>query len=314
MLSELEGKVVALVGNALAARPAVSVVRAAGPPVPPDPGEGVAAVGLTGITPELGFDQEQTSLAGSGDSVTSRRVLPVRFTASVRLLRRPQTQTPAAVAAGRQLLLEDLTLVGYALGRSEVRSGEAFAVAAPDPGFLVRSFGLGNGDLLVEPSDGALVGELVYEGSADVWPPGPPEDEGVIGAVDLVVAALPIGFVVDDPTVAAGATTTVRIRAGNPSRLENLDPGDRSALRLAVVVISDLPPAERGSVEGGDPGAETGMRLVAVSAPETLVTYRAPEDPGAIRFEHVAVHAARPDGTRGVLLGTVAIQLLADGG
>lgn len=315
MLSELEGKLVALVGDALASRPApLTVIRATGAPDPPDPGEGVAAVGLTGITPEPGFDREQTTFAGSGGAVTSRRVLPVRFTASVRFLRRPQNQSAAAAAAGREQLLVDLTLVGHALGRSEVRSGAAFAVAAPDPGFAVRSFGLGEGDLLAVATDGALAGELHYEGSADVWPPAPPEPEGVIDAIDVLVAALPIGFDVDDAAVASGTTTTVRISAGTPTRLDDPGSGERSALRLAVLVMSDLPPAERGSVEGGDPGAETGVRLLAVTSPETVVTYRAPDDPGAIRLEHLAVHAARPDGTRGVLLGTLAIPLLPGGG
>jgi hypothetical protein len=75
-------------------------------------------------------------------------------------------------------------------------------------------------------------------------------------------------------------------------------------------VASDLPPAQRGIVTSGTAGAETGVRIVAVTLPETVVDYQAPSgNLGATRVEFVSVYVATGDLRRGILLGSVAVRL-----
>jgi hypothetical protein len=314
MLSDLEGKVTAVVGDALADRPQLSVVRAVGPAAVPSAGTGIVRVGLSELTPEPGFEPEHAAFSGSGGAVTRRRVLPVRFTATIEFARAPATDDDTGRAAGRSLLLEDISATGYALGNPDVRSGGAFAMTGADPGFAVHSFDFGTGATDVDPPDGTMSGRLEYIGRAEVWPATAPDAEGVIQSVDVVTEVLPVTVTVDDPAVPRGGTTTVRIRTALGTRLSDPATGAREAVRLAVTVASDLPPAERGTIVTGDPGAETGTQIVTGTDPETAVVYAAPTgDPGAVRVEHMEVRLAAPDGRAGVLLASVAI-LLAPGG
>jgi hypothetical protein len=314
MLSDLEGKVTAVVGDALGDRPGLSVVRAAGPVAVPGAGTGIVRVGLSELTPEPGFEPGQVAFSGSAGAVTSRRVLPVGFTASIEFARVPAADDDVSRVAGRSLLLEDISLTAYALGSPDVRSGGAFAVSGADSGFAVRSFDFGTGAADVDLATGTLSGRLQYVGRAEIWPSAAPTPEWVIRSADVVTGVLPLTVTVDDPAVPRGGTTTVRIGTALGTRLTDPATGAREAVRLAVTVASDLPPAERGTITTGDAGAETGTRIVTVTDPKTAVVYAAPTgDPGPVRMEHVQVRLAAPDGRPGVLLASVAI-LLAPGG
>ena len=70
-------------------------------------------------------------------------------------------------------------------------------------------FQLDSGTVQPGIADGAYTGSLACSGRAQVWPPGPPSDEGVVRAVDAVIAPLPLAMRVADGGVRPGATTTV---------------------------------------------------------------------------------------------------------
>jgi hypothetical protein len=132
-------------------------------------------------------------------------------------------------------------------------------------------------------------------------------------SVAPLLEALPLTIVPDDPVVSVGGSTTVRIRTVSGRRV-TAGGGAAESPRLALLVVSDLPPAERGAIASGTAGTEAGVRIVAASDPEVSVAYQAPTgDVGTTRSEQVAVHLARPDGTRGIFLGSAAI-VLANGG
>jgi hypothetical protein len=93
-------------------------------------------------------------------------------------------------------------------------------------------------------------------------------------------------------------------------RLAGLDPPAFAPLRLALTVLSDLPPAGRGAVTSGSAGARTGLRILRAADAAAGVTYAAPTgDLGTVDTEYVAVHLATPDDDAGVFLGSVAIGL-----
>ena len=188
MLSGLEGKLTAVVADALAARDDLTVEQSAGPATDPAAGSGVVRVALTSFDAEAVFEPGRQVLVGGGGQARSRRVAPVVFAATLRFVRKPATggDLAAAAAEARRLLLDDLAVAGHALADERVRSGAAFAVAG-DPGFEVRAFGLVTGTVAAEPDGGVVRGELACGGRAIVWPPGPPADEGVIASVDLDV-------------------------------------------------------------------------------------------------------------------------------
>jgi hypothetical protein len=309
MLAALETKLAALVSDALAARAHLDVVRAGTQPGEPQPGRSHVVVGLTAVDRDPSFAPEGILVAESNGGAASRRVLDVGFAASLAVSLRPQSESEADLQGARTLLMDDLSLAAHALGAPAVRTGAAFVTAAPDPGFLVRRFELVDAAIALERSDSLQTGELRYRGDGAVWPPGVTQDEGVIAAVDLARAALPLTIAVGEPVVATGATTAVRVVAAAGRRL--LDPvaGTTEPLTLAVTVQSDLPAAERGSIDSGTEGL-AGVRVVPVIDPETVVVYRAPAgDLGAVRSERIAVHLARPDGGAGVFLGSAAVLL-----
>lgn len=309
MLAELEKKLAALVGDTVAARPHLSVLRAGTQRNPPQAGRGQIVVGVEALDHEATFRQEGFLVSTAGGSATSRRLLDVAFTASIGFLLRPANENAAGLGAARTLLLDDLSLVGHALGDPDVRTGASFVTAAPDPGFLVHRLELDAGTIATTRTDALLSGELRYAGDAAVWPPGTAQDEGVIAAADLVLALLPLTVVVDEPVVATGGMTSVRIRAADGRRLRDPATGAAGPIELAITIDSDLPPEERGSITSGTAGA-AGARLVPVTAPETVIVYRAPEGSlGAVRTERVAIHLARPDGAAGVFLGSAPVLL-----
>jgi hypothetical protein len=90
--------------------------------------------------------------------------------------------------------------------------------------------------------------------------------------------------------------------------------GATAPLALAVTVVSDLPAGLRGTIQSGDPGVETGVRIVPAGGAETIVSYHAPTGSlGAVRTEYVAFHLATPDKRTGVFLGSAAVNLIPAG-
>jgi hypothetical protein len=313
MLNELEGKLTSVVADAVATRAGLHVVEAGGPLGEPADGEGVVRVALTQVEPEAGFEPELRAFGNGGGLPRSRRVLPVRFAAALQFARRPMGTGEANATAARRLLLEDMSLVGHALGDGQVRTGAAFATAG-DPGFEVRAFELATGTVAGEPADGLLRGELVCKGKVIIWPSGVAAEEGEISAVDALAAALPLTILADDPVVEVGGSTNVRIRGAAGRRLTDVETGARAPQRLAVGVASDLPPAQRGTITSGDPGAQAGFRIVETAEPETVVGYQAPAgDIGAITSERIAVHLAGAGGATGLPLGVTVIALRPGG-
>lgn len=310
MLHELERKLTAVVGEALAARPQVDVVQATGEAPAPPVGRGRVAVGLSALTAAPAFASgllrdAAPPAAGAGESP---RVVPVAFEASLLFGRRAAAATPAALGEARTLLLEDASIVAHALGADGVSTGTAFVSAAPDPGFEVRAFGLAAGALALVREDQTLRASLTYAGHGVVWPPAVAGPADTIVQVEPLTEPLPLAIEADDRVVVAGGSTTIRVRSGAATRGPRA-PAQRTAPRFAVAVVSDLPPADRGAIATGEPGQETGLRLVPVAA-ETAIAYQAPVgDLGATRSELVAVHLARADGTKGILLGSIAIGL-----
>jgi hypothetical protein len=311
MLDELEKKLTAVVADALASRANVSVAESAGAlPVPTAAGRGAVAVALGALEPQRVFSDDSVQI---GDGPTSRRVLPLGFTATVSFARRSVDQTAPALATARTALLRDASLVAHALGALDVATGHGFETAGPDPGFEVRAFGLTTAELDTPRNQAMLRGSLGYAGSALIWPPAVTQPEGTIEAVAPLLEALPLTIAPDDPIVPVGSSTTVRIRPVSGRRLPS-NGGGPTPPQLALLVVSDLPPAQRGAIASGTAATEAGVRLVPAGDAEVSVAYQAPTgDIGATRSEQVSVHLARPDGTRGVFLGSAAI-VLAPGG
>jgi hypothetical protein len=309
MLAELESKLAALVGDAVAARTHLSVLRAGTQRDPLQQGRGEVLVGVTALARDPSFAPEGILVLEANGGAASRRLLEVGFAASLGFSLRPPNEQSAVLQTARTLLMEDVSLVGHALGAPAVRTGAAFVTAAPDPGFLVHRFELGDAAIATARTDSLLTGELRYRGDAAIWPPGAVEDEGLIAAVALAGQVLPLTIAVDSPVVVTGATTSVRIHAATGRRLLDPGTGENEPLELALTIVSDLPTEERGAITSGSVGT-AGARIVEVTVPETVVVYRAPEgDLGAVRSEQVAAHLARPDGSAGVFLGSAAVLL-----
>lgn len=309
MLHELERKLTALVGDRLAGRPHLRVVQAPTPLLPLAAGRGAVRVGLAEVTPATAFERSQVAFGGTADAPTSRRVLPLRFQAAIEVAFRPG-DTASALLDGRALLLEDLSLIAHALAAPDVRDGSAFSAAGPDLGFAVRAFELERGQIGPAPGAEVLGGELRAAGEAIVWPTTPAGPAGTIRRADTVLAPLPIPMDLDRPVVPAGATARLRIGSVPGQRLTGPAGAERGPVALALRVMSDLPPEQRGVILSGAAGPETGLRIVPTTGPETVVEYRAPGgDLGAVRLELVAVHLARPDGEVGPFLGSVAVKL-----
>ena len=311
MLDELERKLTAVVADALAPRAGVAVAQASGAsPAPAGAGAGAVAVGLAALEPVPVFADDSVQ---TGDGPTSRRVFPLGFTATLSFARAATSEDAEPLAEARTALLRDASLVAHALGALPFATGHAFVTAGPDPGFEVRAFGLASAAFDAPREAAVLRGTLGYTGIALIWPPGVAEPEGTIEAVAPLLEALPLTIAPDDPVVSVGSSTTVRIRPVSGRRLP-AGGGASTPPQLALLVVSDLPPAERGAIANGTAGSEAGVRLVAATEPEVAVAYQAPTgDIGATRSERIAVHLARPDGTRGVFLGSAGV-VLAPGG
>jgi hypothetical protein len=309
VLDELERKLTAVVADALAGRTGVAVTQAVGAPPVPN-GDGAVAVGLTALEPVPVFADDSIRFE---EGPTSRRIFPLGFTATLSFARKAASQDPQPLAQARTALLRDASLVVHALGALPFATGHGFETAGPDPGFEVRAFGLASAGFDAAREAAILRTTVSYTGVAVVWPPGAAGPEGAIEGVAPLLEALPFTIVPDDPVVSVGGSTTVRIRTVSGRRVAGGD-GPSEPPSLALLVVSDLPPAERGAIASGTAGTETGVRIVAAIDPEVSVAYQAPTgDVGTTRSEQVAVHLARPDGTRGIFLGSAAIVLASSG-
>ncbi len=306
MLNRIETKLTSILGDDLVTRTHLSVITAPGPPSGIGSGRGAVLVSLAELTPAALFERGTIAFEGA----RSRRILPLQFAARIELFLRPAGNSATQTAAARNLLLEDLSLVSHALAREAVGSGKAFAVSDPDPGFKVLSFTLENGGINRDQEGQFLTGALRYRGGVEIWPPGALQPEGEIRAVDTTIAPLPLEISLQNSVVRAGETATLKVGSLPTTRLATLEPRTNQTLRLAVTVLSDSPPAQRGTITGGTAGVETGFRIINVTAPETTISYQAPG--GGIdrtRIEYVAIHLATADGGRGVFLGSTAIRL-----
>lgn len=314
MLDELERKLTALVADALGDRAHVSDVVTAGPPPTPAAGKTVIRVALATLSRDAGFDASRTAFGGTPAAPTSRRVLPVHVAARVGFRFRLTGPTDVARADGRALVMGDLSRVGHALDLPAVQTGAAFRTAAPDPGFEVHGFLLEEGDLDPKPEAGGepdvLVAELRYAGAASVWPPVVAGPEGVTRAVEVNLVPVPVALTAANPVVRTGSSTPVRISGVPGRRRTGVDPATFAPLQLALRVTSDLPPAQRGRLDGGTAGTPSGTRIVTLTGPATDITYVAPAgDLGTVRVEFVAVHLATPEGDAGVFLDSLALRL-----
>ena len=307
MLSELERKITAVVGDTLNGRLHLTVLEAPAFVPELERGKGSVRVAISEMEPQTGFEVGRFSVEGDRGAQKSRRVLPVQFNVRIEFLVRPLNQTNVGLSDARKLLLEDVSLVGHALGTSIVQDGNAFRAGPPDPGFQVITFTLVKGLFGATLVNELLTGELNYRGDAHIWPSGAGEDAGEIRALDVTLAPLPINIIVEKPQLRAGGQTNVRIAPIRGSRLV----GDaRGPLNLAVGVLSDLPPDQRGTISSGEPSTTAGFRIVTAAAGETTVVYNAPVgNIGATRHEYVAVHLATPQQNVGVFLGSAAVRL-----
>ncbi len=312
MLGSLESKLTAEVAEALAGRASVLVQTAPLPLAVPPAGERSVRVSLEEMLPEANVESERAAFSGSSPGVRTRRVVQLGFLARVRAIACPQEQSAAEINHSRQLLLEDLSLVVHVLDAPTYRDGHDLAGSAPDPGYEVTEFHLSRGGIRPELVDNCLVGELEYEGKAHIWPPGVSEEGGEIQLVDAVVEALPIDIRASQPVVKTGGQTVVRVRV--LSRLRRLDVNVTAGMRVAVTVLGDLPPSERGTIASGTTAPDAAFRLHAVGDAPLDITYTAPPGPVTrARTEYVAVHLATPDGSAGVFLGSAPIRIVPGG-
>lgn len=311
MLGELERKLTAIIGDGLAGRPHVLVSQAVLTPAP-EAGQTALGVGLTGVRPFASFAREALAFSGTRELPRSRRVLALRFAARLGFQARPDEDSAEAVAATRGRLLDDFSLAGHLLAAEPIRQGSAFLTALDDPGFSVRCFDFAAGSLEESISpDGLLRGELRYRGEAAVWPPGASSEERPL-RVDVVLEPQPVSIEALSSVVAPSGGTTVTVALASSMRLRP-EGDERVPLELAVSVLGDLPPGQRGTIVSGSEGGEAGVRIVAVTPPRTSLDYVAPASPGrAGRIEYVAVHLATPDRLRGLFLGSTPIRVLPE--
>jgi hypothetical protein len=304
MLSQIESKLTALIADRLTERTHLTVVQAPRPTASPGAGDGVVVVSLTDVTAATRFEPTQLAVNGT----QSRRVMPSQFGARIDFIMRPENG-PAGAGA-RELLLDDMSLVSHGLAGEDFATGRAFTVADPDPGFRVRALLLDTGTISNVSDAGNLTGVLHYRGNGEIWPPGVTQQEGEIRAIQSTIVSLPLEIVARDLVVRAGQLATIRVRSLHGQRLLERDPRRTEPLRLALTVLSDAPPAQRGSITGGEPGTETGFVVVEATPPETSIQYQAPASGiSRSRLEYIAIHLAAPDRQRGVFLGSAAVRL-----
>ncbi|MGC4084811.1 MAG: hypothetical protein QM736_22535 [Vicinamibacterales bacterium] len=306
MLGALESRLTAKVADALNGRGAI-VVSAPLPVVAPAAGQRVVRVSVDGVAAGAAFEPERSMFTGQAPDQRSRRVIHVTFTAKVRAIAQPSALEAQPAADARRLLMEDLSLVLHALDAAPFRTGDDLD-ASGDPGYDVLGFALAGGTVRPELVDGAVVGELEYRGAVRLWPPGVSEEGTTIRGVETVVESLPIEITPLQGSVRTGERTTIRVNVLSRSRGAG---AARVPARLAVTVLGDAPPAERGTLAGGAASSLAGFTTFVVDKGVARIEYVAP--PSGLmrpRTEHVAVHLATPEGAPGLLLGSSAIRVV----
>ncbi len=302
MLRTLERQVTATVSKALEARAGLTVVLAPAPAGAIPAGQRRIVVALREVTVDPAFPHDEVIQTQKTPALL-RRVVPLQFVLDLRLRARPADGVADGASSSRDLLLEDAALAIHALHDFPIRSGAKLVPAGGDPGFEVSAFTLASGKVNPEIADGLVAADLQYNGMASIWPPAKTEKADEILTIDIITAAQPIRTAA--PTrLAANSTTRIRVQSIDGKRLPKKgDP--REPLRLAVRVVSDLPPAARGKIAGAD---ANGLSLVAVNAKtmEAFIDYTAP---ATAQVEIVTIHLATPDGTPGLLLGSVPITV-----
>jgi hypothetical protein len=305
MLAELEKKTAALIADNMAARDHFSVTAAPGPPNPANEGLEAAVVSIAEASTAGAFVPER--FASQSAPAQSRRVLPLAFVAGVDFAIHP-TNNPAGLAAARNLLLEDISLVSHFLSSDGISSGSDFSIADPDPGFRVRSFRVTRNLVNRDLQQGMLTARIECQGEADIWPPGPAQAEGKIDAIRPVIVPQPIEILPLHPVVAMGGSVRLQVR-GLPAQRRKGPPAE--PLAISVRVLSDAPPNQRGSIGSGVAGAETGSRVVTVTAGSADVQYVAPPaGVSGMRVEFVSIFLATPQGKVGAFLGSVAVRVM----
>ena len=305
MLGAIERKLTSLIGDGLATRTHLSVITAPGSSAAVGAAHGRLTVSVAEAAPREAFERGFVTDLQSAGGPASRRVLPLAFRARLDFRHQPAGNSDAELAAARSLLLDDLALTAHMLSAEAVRSGKSFANGAADPGYRVLSFELDKAVVDRDVTNQSLTAAIEYLGTAEIWPTGVSQAEGAIASVETLVAPLPIVLRPVKQEVVQGGTARIGVSA-LPATTKT-----RGPLQLAVRVVSDLPPAQRGHITNGEAGTETGLRLIAATAPETVIAYSAPAgDLGVSRVEFVAVHLATPDKRKGELLGSAAIQLV----
>ena len=309
MLAELENKTAALIADNMSARDHFSVVDAPGPPNPANEGEEVAVVSIAEASAVGAFRTER--FASQTAPAQSRRVLPLAFVAGVDFAMHP-TNTPAGLAAARNLLLEDVSLVSHFLSGDGISSGADFTIADPDPGFRVHSFCVTRHVIDRDLQKGMLTARIECQGEADIWPPGQATPEGKIDAVERVIVPQPIDILPRQPVVAMGGSVRLQVR-GLPARRRTGPPSE--PLAIALRVLSDVPANQRGSIGSGVAGAESGSRIVTAAGGSADVQYVAPPSGvSGMRVEFVSIYLATPQGKTGAFLGSVAVRVIGGGG
>lgn len=277
----------------------------------PAAGEGSVRVSVLEMRASPTFNRERFSVTGPDEAPRSRRIVPLECRVELAFRVRPAGDTPQEASAARRLLLQDLSLAAHRLEKAG--QPDQLNPADPDPGYRVLSFVFDGGSAEPESVEGCFAGELIYSARLEIWPPGVSEQERPIRAADAVLAPLPISIRVASVGVSAGETTEVRVPSVAPTRLADVDTGERAPALLAVQVLADVPPVERGRITSGADGAAANIRVQEITQPETVLVYQAPDGPiNQARFEYIAVHLATTDDLLGVFLGSTPIRLLAD--
>jgi hypothetical protein len=304
MLAEIEKKTASLLADALTARTHLTVTAAPGPPAPNNDGTGTAVVSIAEAKPEALFNPER--FITQTNPAQTRRIVPMSFVAGIDFAIRAQN-TPAGLGSARTLLLDDLSLSTHFLARDNIQSGAAFAVANPDPGFKVSEFVVVKNLFNRDPQLGLLTARLECRGLADIWPPGPVSPEGLIGSLDINVVPQPIDIVPLQPAISVGGTLRLHVRGLPTRRGPAAAPGP---FGVAVRVLSDVPPDQRGTIVNGVAGAESNLRIVNVTSADTEVQYQAPAaGVENVRVEVVTIFFATPDRKPGAFLGAVPVRV-----
>lgn len=312
MLSGFESFLAAQVAERLAARPGLSV-SVPGAPAAPTAGTGVLQLGVSTTIPDVVRGFSPGDVLPPVNDPAAIHAVPLRATVTATLTRRATAPSDAGIRAARTAVLEDFTVLLHSLDEPKVHNGKALTSSAPDPGFRVLDFAF------TAATVPAVIGDLVtvaatFDCGLYVWPPGTTAEGGLIDAVDALVEAQPLTVAAAPPIVVTGATATIRIEGVVGSRLVDVATGTREPLAIAVGVSSELPPADRGSIDGGAATLLTGFRAFPVTEPATTITYVAPSGGlGVVRTEEVLVHLAVPSDSAapgvGVRLGTVTVAL-----